>query len=443
MITAITRATLKEIRNPAFAAYARRYLDIYDRFLEQVRGLGMDFDPVDRRPETGRHIASLLEKGAQSHNDGRALFVNRMAPACVACETGAGSATFFISLQCHRRCFYCFNPNQEEYEVFQQRTRDVAAELEELHRTGRGVRHLALTGGEPLLHREETLGFFRTVRRCFPEAGTRLYTSGDFVDEALLAGLRDAGLDEIRFSLRLQDSEEARRAGLERIALATRYLSRVLVEMPVVPGHLDEMKDILVRLDEAGAFGINLLELCFPFHNAAAFRCRSLRLKNPPLRVLYNYWYAGGLPVAGSEQDALELLDFALQQRLRLGVLYCSLENKHTGQLYQQNALGPAPETHRLSRRDYLLKSAKVFGNDGERVKTAFRRLGYKGYVEDARLGYLEFPAERVRDLATAFPRLEVAISSGVMEIREDGRYLREVKVDLARPGSFDPDQDL
>lgn len=443
MITEISRSTLKEIHNAAFAAYARQYLDIYDRFLDQVQGLGLDFDPVDSRPETAQRIASLLDKGARSHNGGRALFVNRMAPACVACETGVGSATFFISLKCHRQCFYCFNPNQEEYESFQGKLRDVSAELEELRRSGQGARHLALTGGEPLLHREEALGFFRTARRCFPEAGTRLYTSGDFVDVTLLSELRDAGLEEIRFSLRLQDSEQVRRSGLERIALATRYLPRVMVEMPVLPGRLDDMKDILLRLDEAGAFGINLLELCFPFHNAEAFGRRSLRLKNPPYRVLYNYWYAGGLPVVGSERDALEVLDFALERRIRLGVLYCSLENKHTGQLYQQNAAGPVPETHRLSPRDYFLKSAKVFGNDGERVKIAFRRQGFKGFVENAHLGYVEFPPAKVRDLAPGLPNLEVAISSGVMESREDGRYLREVKVDLVRPGTFDPDTEL
>ncbi|MGE5589369.1 MAG: radical SAM protein [Bacillota bacterium] len=443
MITEISRSTLKEIRNPDFAAYARQYLDIYDRFLDQVRGLGLDFEPVDSRAETAQKMASLVEKGARLHNGGRALFVSRMSPACVACQTGVGSATFFISLKCHRQCFYCFNPNQEEYDAFRARQRDVSAELEELHRSGQEARYLALTGGEPLLHREEALDFFRTARRCFPEAGTRLYTSGDFVDEALLTELRDAGLEEIRFSLRLQDSEPVRLAGLERIALATRYLPRVMVEMPVLPGRLDEMKDILLRLDEAGAFGINLLELCFPFNNAESFRSRSLRLKNPPYRVLYNYWYAGGLPVAGSERDALELLDFALERRLRLGVLYCSLENKHTGQLYQQNAGASVPETHRLSPRDYFLKSAKVFGNDGERVKIAFRRQGFKGFVENPRLGFVEFPPDRVRDLATGLPNLEVAISSGVMEAREDGKYLREVKVDLIHPGTFDPDTEL
>lgn len=31
------------------------------------------------------------------------------------------------------------------------------------------------------------------------------------------------------------------------------------------------------------------------------------------------------------------MLQYASEQSLKLGVHYCSLENKHTGQLYQQN----------------------------------------------------------------------------------------------------------
>ena len=42
--------------------------------------------------------------------------------------------------------------------------------------------------------------------------------------------------------------------------------------------------------------------------------------------------------IAGSEAVCLDLIDFALESRLNLGVHYCSLENKHSGQIYQQNS---------------------------------------------------------------------------------------------------------
>ena len=47
--------------------------------------------------------------------------------------------------------------------------------------------------------------------------------------------------------------------------------------------------------------------------------------KNPPFEVLYDYGYAGGLAVAGSEQACLELVLFALEKGLSLGVHYLSL----------------------------------------------------------------------------------------------------------------------
>ena len=69
-------------------------------------------------------------------------------------------------------------------------------------------------------------------------------------------------------------------------------------------------------------FGINLLEFCFPLGNAKAFHERGFNLKNPPYNVYYNYWYAGGLAVAESEQHCLELVDFAMTAKSKA---WCSL----------------------------------------------------------------------------------------------------------------------
>ena len=70
--------------------------------------------PSDRANADRReHLRAL---GATFRNDDKSIVVNRISPACEACQLGVGSATFFISLRCHRSCFYCFNPNQEDYE---------------------------------------------------------------------------------------------------------------------------------------------------------------------------------------------------------------------------------------------------------------------------------------------------------------------------------------
>ena len=84
--------------------------------------------------------------------------------------------------------------------------------------------------------------------------------------------LQEAGLNEIRFSIRMHDSEQSRRHIYERIALAKRYIPQVMVEMPVLPGTLETMKDILLELDRLDIHSVNLLEFCYPYFNAEAFR---------------------------------------------------------------------------------------------------------------------------------------------------------------------------
>ncbi len=435
VIIEINGENLSLIKNPALARYAGIYTGIYADFLQQVQECGISLAEKNDGEETKRHIAALQQKGVIVRNDARSLYINRISPACLACRKGVGSKTFFISLQCHRRCFFCFNPNQEDYAYYTRNKRDCLAELDYLQKTGEEIKHLALTGGEPLLHPEETLAFFRTAKEKFPGVYTRLYTSGDLADEEILAALQQVGLDEIRFSIRVHDPKEITRRIYDHIALAREYIPRVMVEMPVLPGTRETMEEVLLELERLDIFGINLLEFCFPFHNADVYNAKGYRIKNPPYRVLYDYWYGGGLPVAGSEPECLELLDFALAKGLKLGVHYCSLENKNSGQIYRQNYGRTISPTLYFSPRDFFLKSAKVFGEDIPRVLALFKKINYRAYQINEAYQYLEFHVNRIKDLEGM--DLEVGISTNVLERRQDGEYLRELKIDLTYPDKF------
>jgi uncharacterized protein len=442
MIREITSTTLSEIRNPAFRQYAQRYIDIYQKFLAQVAATGIELAPETNSQEYLNQTRALAAAGAIVRNDAKSVVSNPLlSPGCQACQTGVASATFFISLKCHRSCFYCFNPNQENYDHYLDHSVDVVAELKKLHGMGQDVRQLALTGGEPLLNKPETVHFFQTARKLYPKVSTRLYTCGDHIDAEILQQLQDAGLDEIRFSIRVTDLEKGRQFTLERIALAKAYIPRVMVEMPVLPGSLEEMKAILLRLDEIGIFGINLLELCFPFHNAEEFRQRGYQVKAQPFRVLYNYWYAGGLPIAGSEKVCLDLVDFALKSGLKLGVHYCSLENKHTGQVYRQNKTKAAAQPYTFSERDYFLKSAKVFGDEMALVKEVFRRKGYSQYEVYPDRNYLEFSVKRMHLLKNT--EVEIGISTNIFEERGGEKVLRELRIDWTTPQLFAFEEDI
>jgi uncharacterized protein len=441
MIIELNRAELAKVKNPVLAENARRYLDIYDDFMQQVRQMGIEVDETDYQPELERRYESLRRQGVLFRSEDRSLYTNHISPACEACQQGVGSITFFVSLKCHRSCYYCFNPNQENYDYYRNHLRDAAGEVRQMAEAQQRVRHLALTGGEPLLHKEEAVDFFATAQEVYPGSYRRLYTCGDYVDEAVLRQLQEAGLDEIRFSIRMHDLEQGHRFTFDRIRLAKDYIPNVMVEMPVLPGTLEIMQGVLDELDELGVFGINLLEFCYPYGDPQEFNRRGFKIKNHPHKVLYDYWYAGGLPVAQSELVCLDLLEYAVQRGLKLGVHYCSLENKHTGQIYQQHFNRPLPATSYFSQRDYFLKSAKVFGADVLRAEEAFRRARYDRYHLSEEMGFMEFHIGKIKLLPD--PEMEVGISTSIIETRDGETFLRELKLDLTTPSQFDLAHDL
>lgn len=456
MIESLTTATLPGVCNATFRNYASRYAAIADNYRESVALQGVPFAqngpamqrccgcaacPSEGAPMLSPELAAHIGRGLAVENDGKSFWVNWRSPACDACERGEAMETFIFSTRCPRSCFFCFNPNQSN-QTEGDTVNDLVAELRERHAQGKRLDFVALSGGEPLLYKERTLEFLKTARSLFPGVHTRLYTSGFGLDAAYARELAEAGLDEVRFSIKTDDSADEQERTFERIGMAREVVPCVMVEMPVIPGELELMKELLVRLDALGVDGINLLELGFPFHNAEAFVERGLRLKPQLMRVLYNYWYSGGAPVDGSEEACLELLQFALDAGLRLGVHYCSLENKYTSQVFSHNvqAVGRFPLVE-MSERDYFLKSAKVFGDDQMPVRAVLERESaqYKEYDD---YNYLEFPLSAIPLLTRERPSVEVGISYAIAEERDGSVVLRELRVDKTTPAQWDPATD-
>jgi sulfatase maturation enzyme AslB (radical SAM superfamily) len=155
---------INTIRNISLSTYAAIYLDIYEDFMNQIEGIGLEISDEAHPDKITALHSRLQQKGAIFRNDDKSIYINQISPACVACREGVGSATFFISLQCNRDCYFCFNPNQEHYDYFLHNKRDLVDELDQIRASGQHIHHLALTGGEPLLHMKETTDFFQHVR---------------------------------------------------------------------------------------------------------------------------------------------------------------------------------------------------------------------------------------------------------------------------------------
>ena len=427
--------SIGRIKNPVFAAYASQYQRIYDDFMENVKAFGLPF-AKNREAEIAALREELKRMGVMVRNNGASLATSEVCGACAACRTGVDSYTGLISLMCHRNCFFCFNPNQSEYEHYADSKKDWAQELEQVYRRNPGLKYIALTGGEPLLHKQEAAAFFEKARAYWPDVSMRLYTSGDLLDEQTLARFQAAGLEEIRFSLKLEDESERMEKVYAAMELAGRYVPRVMVEMPVLPDGEAAMKAILDRLEKMGVFGINLLELCFPLGNAPAFAARGFELRNPPYQTLYNFWYAGGLPVDGSELLALRLMRYAMEKGFRLVVHYCSLENKHFGQIYMQNCGADAGSCYVMSDKDFYLKTVKVFGADMARAERILREKHRRDFSVDRENGFMCMSPDCAALLKNT--GMEMAISYHVREMREDGFCLRELRLDYLRAAEFD-----
>ncbi|MFS0780178.1 radical SAM protein [Bacillus sp. 1P06AnD] len=425
-----------KISNKSLLSYMNIYSDIQGATLEHIEQFGLPL--ADRQKEKEEYEAvtrQLEEKGALVRNNRKSVVSNgKISSACEACKTGTGSYTSFVSLKCHRDCYFCFNKNQDDYHFYLNNQRNTTGELSDLIKQGVTFTHLALTGGEPLLHPKETIDFFKLARELTPESHTRLYTTGDLLNPALLQELKEAGLDEIRFSIKLEDSQRKQNHILKQIELANQYIPDVMVEMPVIPGTGERMKELLLELDRLGIFGINLLEFCFPFQNASDFRKNGFELKNPPYDVYYNFWYAGGLAVAESENLCLELVEFAMKEHMDLGVHYCSLENKFTGQIYQQNFDQALDGTYHFSTDDYYFKTAKVFGSDKNKVKRILKQQNHP-FIVNRDYDFLQFPVKAIEALNEI--EADILISSNVVEMDQQEKNIREVHVEVTTPQTY------
>lgn len=374
--------------NTQVAIYLQPFINKEKRLHDAVTEFGLEFGP-DRTEEVER-LRAELSSFTRDLNDGRSLHLNKISPACRYCNIGTGATTFILSLACNRDCYFCTNKNQENYGQQSRSVNDVITQFEHFSAAQNSVKSVALTGGEPLLFPKECVDFFRHVKSYDHGIHTRLYSNGDLVEEEMLRQLSPY-LDEIRIGikpdqdghLQLQDTEEL-------LVTLTKHIGQVTIEMPVLPGSFEKMRPFLDLCNRIQIFSLNLLEFLFPWHHADRYRAMGYKIKHRPYDVIYNYSYAGGLPVDGSESEVLRCLVYAKDQGFSVGVHYCSLENKLTSQIYQQNIKIPLSKTELRSHKDHFLKSARFFGLDAAKAKSILEKIKGTRFIWDDRREMLE-----------------------------------------------------
>lgn len=441
MIINIDNDNITKIKNKLFYNNAIIHTKIYQKYKSEIEKMGIMFSGYDENLNKRRNelISELKSKGAIFRNNNKSIYINKISTACLECKKGNRSLTLFFSLECNRDCYFCSNKNQENYETYVKNDKDVIAEYEALKYKD-NLLAIGLTGGEPLICVDKVCSFFSYVKKESPNIHTRLYTNGDLVDEDILAKLLDSGLDEIRFSIKIEDNDSIINSIIKKLIKAKAYISTVMVEMPVIPGTVNEMKALLNSLELANIDGINLLEFLFPLINSLEYKRRGFKLKYRPYEVLYNYTYAGGLPISGSEEDCLELLLYGISNSFKMGIHYCSLENKLFSQIYNQNMNTKLLDYEVFSQKDFFIKTAKVYGNQCLIVLEQMNKLGEERFYFDKNNNILEFHPILINTLPEG---IEVGISYNVVETLNNRKALKEVKLDLTYPEIFQFESDI
>ena len=248
---------------------------------------------------------------------GNSPYTGTLVKGCRECIKGA-KLVLFITGKCAKSCFYC--PISETRrnkdlifanEVLVEHPSQAIAEARMIDATGMGI-----TGGEPLCDVERTLRFIRAFKEEF---GTgfhiHLYTGLEPVPSETVEKLLDAGLDELRLHRFLLGTD------MPQLRAITKGRAKLGIEIPVIPGMLEQLKDLLRQLEAIGVDFVNLNELEYTSLNAKELKKHGLQLDLGSIAS-----------VEGSEEAALELLEWAAVETA-LNIHYCPLALKDGTQL--------------------------------------------------------------------------------------------------------------
>lgn len=337
-------------------------------YLERYQALNFPTDSELQVAERQREqLLTILAGRVATGCQGTKLDMRSLSPGCRICVTG-GWSCLFISGRCNCDCFYCPTAQNELGQpttntVVFRHPADYVAYLERFC-----FRGASISGGEPLLTLNRTLGFITAIKRHF---GSRvhvwLYTNGTLASEEILLQLRDAGLDEIRFDIGATNYQ------LQALKRASGIIPTLTVEIPAIPEETTRLQRLLVELQDAGVQHLNLHQLRLTPHNYPHL-----------LPHQYRYLHGEKVTVLDSELAALDLLHHAVERNIGPAVNYCSFVYKNRFQALaarQRNAAFISKSFEALTENGYI-RTLSLQG-DKQRLTHQVERFAAHGYVAE------------------------------------------------------------
>ncbi|MBI9069219.1 MAG: radical SAM protein [Salinivirgaceae bacterium] len=239
-------------------------------------------------------------------------YYKSISQGCQICGEGKWSC-LFISNKCNANCFYC--PTSQDEDALPS-TQNLTFETPEAYAeyiNFFNFKGVSFSGGEPFLYFDRTLSYLKALRKvCSPDLYIWIYTNGILVTDEKLKQLSDLGLNEIRFDI------GATNYNISSLKTAAKYIEHVTVEVPAVPEERDTLLALLPELIKAGVTHINLHQMRLTKYNFIKFAKRD-----------YTYIPAERPLVLESEICALELMQYAQENKLPIGINYCSFHFKN------------------------------------------------------------------------------------------------------------------
>lgn len=278
---------------------------------------------------------------------GNSPYTGQLTKGCRQCMKGA-KLVLFITGKCPKDCYYC-PISEERYnqdvifanEIEVKEIEQAIAEAQLIDAMGMGI-----TGGEPVLEVERIITYIRAFKQTFGESfHIHLYTGLEPVPLEAIRQFVDAGLDELRLH-RFDVGEDY--IGLQKILKGKTKLG---LEIPVIPGMLQQLKNLLQQFNSLGIDFINLNEMEFSDLNAQKLRQRGFKLDADTIAA-----------VQSSEEEALELLEWAAKET-SLNIHYCPLALKDGTQLrnrFKRRAKNIVKPFERISQEGLLVKGVII-----------------------------------------------------------------------------------
>jgi pyruvate formate-lyase activating enzyme-like uncharacterized protein len=243
------------------------------------------------------------------------LYTGTISPGCDLCRSGKWDC-FFLTPQCNLNCDFCISPNKQHSTFSGSNIGNEILENLVLY-AELGISGVSFSGGEPLLEKDRLLMSLATLKNSMDHIW--LYTNGLLLDEGTIHSLAEAGLNEIRFNTAASGYQHP--YVLEMMEKASKLFDWITVEIPLISSDESAVLESLPVWQRHGVKTVNLHEFIYDSGSNSEYfpGCRqSITLPDGYSTVID----------PSSDDMAFKVFNFYKDQKLQMGINYCSTGGK-------------------------------------------------------------------------------------------------------------------